>query len=243
MTRVVMGLLGSGEFDPWSVPVERRLLARSRNPGGLALILPTAAAHEGGDSFQRWGSKGLEHFGLLDVRAEVVPLRTRGDADRDDVAIRLDDAALVYFSGGNPARLAAALRGSAFWERLRAAMREGLPYAGCSAGVAALTDRTYDSDTESFETMWQPGLGFVRRMLFGPHWDIVDTWVAGARNFIVASVEDGEVFVGLDEDTAMVGDGGTWDVLGRGRIHVLREGSWTSFGDGDAFELALELDL
>lgn len=243
MSGLVMGLLGSGEFDPWSAPVDRWLLERSRNPQGVALVLPTAAAHEGEDSFRRWGDKGLRHYASLELAAEVVPIRVREDADREDLVGRLDDASLVFFSGGNPSRMARALEGSAFWTRLLQAMSDGLPYAGCSAGVASLTTKTYDSDTQSFDEMWQPGLGLVRRMLFGPHWDIVDTWVPGAKDFIVASVEDGDTFVGLDEDTAMVGDGQAWNVIGRQQIHVLREGDWTSHAEGAAFALPFELDL
>jgi cyanophycinase len=240
---VSIALLGSGEFDPWSEPVERWLLERSSRPDGVALVLPTAAAHEGEDSFQRWGSKGLEHFASLEIPAEVVPLRRREDADREELVARLDEASLVFFSGGNPRRLAVALDGSAFWTRLRQRMTEGMPYAGCSAGVASLTEKTYDSDTQDLEQIWKPGLGLVRRMLFGPHWDIVDTWIPGAREFIVSSNDPAYGFVGLDEDTAIVGDGRSWDVIGRQRIHVLTDGTWTSFGAGDRFELPFDLAL
>ena len=241
MTDVVMALLGSGEFDPWSEPVERWLLERSRRPDGVALVLPTAAAHEGEASFQAGGSKGLEHFASIGVPADVVPLRTREDADRDEVVSRLDDASLVFFSGGNPARLATALAGSAFWDRLRTLMADGLPYAGCSAGVAVLTSKTFDSDAAGPDGMWKPGLGYARGVLFGPHWDIVDTWIPGATAFIVASVDPGDAFIGLDEETAIVGDGVSWSVMGRQRIHVLEDGGWRSFAAGDTFELPLDL--
>lgn len=242
MSGISMALLGSGEFDPWSEPVDRWIVERSRNPGGNALIVPTAAAHEGEASFTSWGAKGLDHYGSLGLLAEVLPLRTREDAHREDVVRRLDDASVVFFSGGNPARLADVLRGTPFWTALTVALREGLPYAGCSAGVACLTESTYDSDTQDFDELWKPGLGFVRNAVFGPHWDIVDTWVPGASAFIVGSVRDGQVFIGLDEETAIVGDGREWTVLGLRGIHLLRDGAWTTFRDGDAFELELPLD-
>ncbi|HSJ50135.1 MAG TPA: Type 1 glutamine amidotransferase-like domain-containing protein, partial [Actinomycetota bacterium] len=127
MTGVSMALLGSGEFEPWSERVDRWLLERSPYPGGPVLIAPTAAAHEGEESFAAGGAKGVGHFAALGVRAEVLPLRTRDDAHRDDVVARLDDAALVYFSGGNPARLAEVLAGSPFWDRLCRGLAEGLP--------------------------------------------------------------------------------------------------------------------
>jgi cyanophycinase len=234
-------LLGSGEFEPWSEAVDRWALERSRSPDGVVLVVPTAAAHEGEASFAAWGAKGLEHFARLGIHAEVLPLRTRDDAEDDAVVGRLDGAALVYFSGGNPARLAAVLDGSRFWADLTDAHRDGLPYVGCSAGVAVLPPRTFDSDTQSFETMWQPGLGYVRGVLFGPHWDIVDTWVAGASTFIVDSVAPGEVFVGLDEDTAILGDGRAWSVAGRQGVHVLVDGAWSSYREGDRFDLDLAI--
>ncbi len=241
MTEPVLGFLGSGEFDPWSEPIERWLLARSRNPDGPVLVSPAAAAHEGEGIFDMWANKGLEHYRSLGIAAEVLPLKTREDASDDGLARRLDDASMIFFSGGNPARLAAILDGTPFWRALTRAMRTGLPYAGCSAGVACLTETTYDSDTTDTDSIWAPGLGHLRDALFGPHWDIVDTWVAGATEFIVASVRPGQAFVGLDEETAIVGDGERWEVIGRSKVHVLRDGAWARFVDGDTFELSLPM--
>ena len=241
MTEPVLAFLGSGEFDPWSEPIERWLLARSRNPDGPVLVAPAAAAHEGDETFDHWANKGLEHYRSLEIAAEVLPLKTREDAADDRLVRRLDDASMIFFSGGNPARLAAILVGTPFWRALASAMRERLPYAGCSAGVACLTETTYDSDVTDTDSIWAPGLGHVRDTLFGPHWDIVDTWVPGATEFIVGSVRPGQAFVGLDEETAIIGDGERWEVIGRSKIHVLRDGVWATFAGGDLFELAMPL--
>jgi hypothetical protein len=54
-------------------------------------------------------------------------------------------------------------------------------------------------------------------------------------------VEPGDTFIGLDEDTAMVGDGRSWEVIGRAKVHVLREGEWTRYAEGDEIELSLPL--
>lgn len=239
-----LALLGAGEFDPWSEVVDRALLERSRNPEGTVLVIPTASAHEGEATFQGWGNKGLEHYRSIGLPAEFLELRTREDADDERFVRALDGAAFAFFSGGNPARLVRALDGSAFWAALQDAMRDGLPYAGCSAGVVALTDRSLDSEVARFtDEMWAPGLGLVRGVSFGPHWDMVDSWFPGATDFILASVPDGEAFVGLDEDTAIVGDGSTWEVLGRQQVHVRRDGAWSRCRHGDTLELPVELAL
>lgn len=232
-------LLGSGEFQPWSEAVDRWLLGRADGDGSV-LILPTAAAPEGQAVFDDWGAKGLQHFGGFGVSAEVLPLKGRADAEDPWLVERLDRASVVYVSGGNPAYLAATLGGTPFWSRLLERLGEGIGYAGCSAGVAVLTERTFDSEQDSLEDVYRPGLGYFRRAVLAPHWDIVDTWVEGAGEFIVGSVPDGYVFVGLDEDTAMLGDGTEWEVAGKSGIHVLRDGEWATYRNGDRFELALE---
>ena len=233
-------LLGSGEFQPWSEPVDRRLLEEADGDGRV-LILPTASAPEGKDVFERWGSLGLAHFARLEVPAEVLPLKTRDDASRDELIERLEDASVIFFSGGNPARLTQVVLGTPFWDALQGAILDGLPYAGCSAGVACLTELTYDSDTQDLDSVWAPGINYVRNALFAPHWDIVDSWIPGATEFISGSVKAGQTFIALDEETAMVGDGRSWRVMGSAKIHVLRDGEWTRYADGDAFELPLEI--
>jgi cyanophycinase len=240
MSGRAFAFLGSGEFEPWTAEVDRRLLA-SADGDGRVVIAPTASAAEGDEVFDSWASKGLEHYARLGMPAVVAPVKTREDAERDDVVEMLAAASVVFFSGGNPWYLAETLRGTAFCRTLYERLDDGLAYAGCSAGVACLTETTYDSATDDMEEIWKPGLGYVRRTLFGPHWDMLDTWVPGARDAIVASTPDGGTLVAIDEDTAMVGDGERWEVLGRQRVHVLRDGAWSEHEPGSSFELPLEL--
>jgi cyanophycinase len=219
---------------------DRYLLERASGDGRV-VILPTASAHEGGEVFDRWGRKGLDHYARLGVEAEVLAVRTRADAERDDLARRLAEASVVYLSGGNPARLAATLQGTRVYRAILEGLARGMGYAGCSAGVACLTETTFDSDADDLASIFRPGLGLVRSTVFGPHWDIVDTWVPGASAFIVSSVPDGGVVVGIDEDTAMLGDGDRWEVRGRGGVHVHRDGTAATHAAGETFELALAI--
>lgn len=235
---MIFALLGSGEFEPWSAVVDEWVLSRAEGDGRV-LILPTASANEGDDVFGSWASKGVQHFDSTSIESEVVGLKTRADADKPELVARLEGASVAYFSGGNPWYLAETLRDTAFLRALIARMNDGLAYVGCSAGVACLTEMTYDSDTDDFEQVFKPGLGFVRDILFGPHWDMVDTWIPGATEFIVGAVPNGSAFVGIDEDTAIVGDGFGWSVLGRQSVHVRRGGEWERYTEGGGFELDL----
>jgi cyanophycinase len=232
--------LGSGEFEPWTAEVDRRLLQRADGDGRV-LVVPAASAAEGDEVFDSWADKGLAHYERTGVPAAVAPIKTRQDAEREDVVEMLASASMVFFSGGNPWYLAETLRGTAFCRTLYERLDDGLAYAGCSAGVACLTETTYDSDTDDPQEIWKPGLGYVRRTLFGPHWDVLDNWVPGAREMIAASVPEGGTLVAIDEDTAMVGDGRAWEVVGRQGVHVLRDGAWSEHSTGAAFELPLDL--
>jgi cyanophycinase len=231
-------LLGSGEFQAWSEPVDRRLVAEADGDGRV-LILPTASAPEGKDVFERWGSLGLAHFSRLDIPAEVLDLKGREDTDDRRLIERLDGASAVYVSGGNPAYLSTVLTESDFLVALLKHLDRGMAYAGCSAGVACLNEITFDSDTIVMEEVFRRGLGLVPRTVFTPHWDMVDTWIPGATEFLVTSAPEGYTFIGMDEDTAMVGDGSSWEVLGKSGIHVRKGDTWATYRDGDRFELAL----
>jgi hypothetical protein len=130
MNGVTMALLGAGEFDPWSEPVERWVLERSRNPQGPVLVAPTAAAHEGDESFEGWSTKALDHYASIGVRAEVLPLNE--DAHSDDPC-RLDDA----LNGLSRQPGAADRDGERhlFWESLTTAMRDGLRTRAAAPGL------------------------------------------------------------------------------------------------------------
>jgi cyanophycinase len=230
--------LGSGEFEAWHDDVDRWLLDRAKGDGSV-VVAPTASAPEGDEVFASWATKGLEHYRRLGVDARVLPVKIRGDASDDQALAMVRDASMIFFSGGNPWHLARVLEDTPLWRLLVERLDTGLAYAGCSAGVAFLTEKTYDSDTVDFDDVFKPGLGYVPNTLFAPHWDIVDGWVPGARAGITAAAPAGGVLVALDEDTAMLGDGAAWSVSGRQGIHVLRDGTWASYVGGDTFDLPL----
>ncbi|MGZ5288789.1 MAG: Type 1 glutamine amidotransferase-like domain-containing protein [Actinomycetota bacterium] len=239
MTRA-FALLGSGEFDPWTSSIDRWLLGRDGARDGPVLILPTASAAEGDDVFDMWARKGLDHYDRHAIDARVLPLKTRDDAQRDDLVVALEDASVAFFSGGNPAYLSAVLVGTPFWSALLAAMDDGLAYAGCSAGVACLGDIAPDSAREEFdETFWQPGLKLFPGFWFGPHWDALDGFAPGLTDFIVSEVPPGATLVGIDENTALVGDGRRWDIVGVGGTHILIDGEWAHHEPGGSLDLAL----
>jgi cyanophycinase len=239
-----IALLGSGEFEPWTEDVDRWLLGRATGDGTV-LILPAASAPEGDGVFDMWANMGLAHYGRLGIPADVIPLKTRRDAERPEFTEPLSSASMVYFSGGNPAYLAGILIGTPFWSEVLAGMRRGMAYTGCSAGVASLGEVAVDTAVQNFTSkeIWKPGLRMFPGMQFGPHWDALDTYVPGLRRLFIDAVPQDWRLLGIDEHTAVMGDGSEWRVIGSGGAHLRDEGAWRQFAAGEGFTESVEIAL
>lgn len=233
------GLLGSGEFQPWSRAVDDWLLARTTGDGRV-LILPTASAPEGDEVFASWADSGMRHFAEAGIAAEVLDVRDRTDAEDAGMVERVRGASVVYASGGNPAYLAASLANSGLWRAVLAGLDRGMGYIGCSAGAACLGRRAPDSTVDSLgPELWAAGLGYFSRTWFGPHWDVLERFLPGIVEHLEQVVPVGDLLMGLDEQTAVVGDGEHWQVLGRGNVHLRLAGSWRQYGAGDDLVVSL----
>jgi cyanophycinase len=220
--------MGSGEFEPWSSEVER--VALDGRPSSVA-ILPTASAPEGDAVFDRWGGMGLVHYRELGVDARVIQLKRREDAEREDVAGQIADVGMVFFSGGNPRYLADTLVGTRFWRALASSLDRGAVFAGCSAG-AMVAGRVAHGQPR-FGATWSAGLGLVSAGSFGAHWDKM-RFIPGMPAFVRWRAKGGW-FAGLDERTAILGDGQEWRVYGLGAVSLHLDGSMRRIGAGKTF--------
>ena len=85
---------------------------------------------------------------------------------------------------------------------------------------------------------WRHGLGLVKNTTFGPHWDMLESYIPGLQAFILENVPADQMFIGLDERTAMAGDGEEWQVFGNAGVHVRTGGEWVTFRAGDTFTMS-----
>jgi cyanophycinase len=224
-------LLGSGEFEAWTHDVERTVMTGATGDGSVA-ILPTASATEGDAVFDRWANMGLAHYAEAGVPAEVLPVKTREDAAREDLAARVESASLIYFSGGKPTHLAEVLHETPLLAAILRAMDRGAAWAGCSAG-AMVVGRAREGGTGGMA--WRFGLGLVPHVAFGVHWDRVRR-IPGAAWWMSSRLPDDTWFVGIDERTAIVGDGSRWTVHGLGSVTVRHDGTTETRDVGEVFE-------
>lgn len=233
----LIALVGAGEYLPVMNDVDRFLLDSVKTGGGAPRVvcLPTAAGQEGDESVGRWSRMGVEHFGALGADVQALPIIDRASADDPQYESMLEAADLIYFSGGNPAYLFTTMNGSRAWAAAQKAWARGAVYAGCSAGAMILAKRIPNFRKAGMATL--DGFGAVPADYVMPHFDH-----AGPFRFLVdllrRQLKDGQLMLGVDEDTALVGElGGEWKVMGKSKVHYLTRKNSTVYSAGETVPL------
>jgi cyanophycinase-like exopeptidase len=231
-----IALVGSGEFLPAMAEIDAGLLAATGRRRPRVAILPTASWPDGEDVFRRWAEMGVEHFTALGAEVEPVLVRDRFDADDAAHVQAIGEADLVYLSGGKPGHLTRSIVGSPVGDALLAAHARGATLAGCSAGAMTLATRHWDTRRRRlfWPLGWRNGLGLVPGATVIPHYDAFPEPVSA---MIVLQAPRGLVALGVDEETALIGRDGAWQVQGQGRVTVWRGRHRTRYRRGEVFRL------
>ena len=228
--------MGAGEFLPTMSEFDASLLAATGRVRPRVAILPTASYPDGEVVFQRWAAMGVSHFAALGAEVEPVLVRDRTAADDPAAAQAVGEADLVYLSGGKPAHLLGALAGTAVGRALADAHDRGAALVGCSAGAMALASHAFDFRVKlmPFPLRWGDGLGFAGGLSVVPHYD---AWPEPFSALIAFQAPRGSVVLGIDEDTAVVGHDGGWQVHGASRVTVWRGRRRERFRAGEVFRV------
>jgi len=230
----LIALLGSGEYLPVMRDVDRHLLANCGAEGRAPRVvcLPTAAGQEGETSWQRWNHMGCEHFRGLNAEVTALPIIDRRSADDEQYIETIFNADLIYFSGGDPLYLYKTMRGSKTWAAAQKAWERGAIYAGCSAGAMILGGRMPDLPTAGLRRV--SAFGVIPASMVLPHFDRLPIWAPMMLSMLRKRMKDNEFFIGIDEDTALVGKpGGDWCVHGRLKVHIISKKETKSYVVGE----------
>jgi cyanophycinase len=232
----LINLVGSGEYLPVMNDTDRYLLD-SLNLNGRkprVVCLPTAAGREGDGSVNRWLSMGVQHFRALGADVHPVRIINRATADDPQWELLLENADLIYFSGGDPGYLYETMKDSCAWKAAQRAWERGAIYAGCSAGAMVLGKRM-----PSFRlTGTQEGFGVVPAMYIVPHFDAIPGIWKPIVFGLQRKLKNGERMIGVDEDTALIGKlGGEWTVKGKSNVHVFTHDGKKSYTNGQTLTL------
>jgi cyanophycinase-like exopeptidase len=195
-----IALVGSGEYLPVMQDIEAWLL---EDRPKKFVQLATAASLEGERSLNKWHTLGRESAERLGAEQVVLDIRTRADAELDHNVAALEDAGLIYLSGGNPGHLARTLRGTKVWKAIRNQWSAGASIAGCSAGAMALCH--YVPEFRHPKSGGEDGLGLIMNARVIPHFDRYSRFIP---DFVLKPLlVGGEFVIGIDENTALISDG------------------------------------
>lgn len=226
-----VALVGSGEFLPPILPLDRKLLAHIQGTPRV-VVLPTASAPDGAGVPERWAKMGVEHFGTLGAQVEAVMLLTREDAQKSELVEQITQANFVYFSGGKPRYLLETLRGTPAWEAITNIHQLGGVVAGCSAGAMVMGAALFD-----FPKFWhtQPALGLAPGLLIIPHFDELPKAMLATLNH----KQQETTVVGVDGSTGLIGHTGGWTVYGKGGVTVFEAQGRVRYIEGEQVRLKL----
>jgi cyanophycinase len=236
----LIALLGSGEYLPVMDDVDRYLLAncgadvKARKP--RVVCLPTAAGQEGEKSISRWSKMGLEHFTQLGVDVQALPVIDAESANDLNHATAVGDADLIYFSGGSPSYLYRTMKDSLVWQAAQKAWARGAVYAGCSAGAMILGREMPDFRAAGIRSTAAFGILPIASVM--PHFNAIPLFGKPLVATLRRRLLDGEIMIGIDEDTAVVGKlNEEWTVLGKSKVHVFTKDDSQSYIAGEKFSL------
>jgi cyanophycinase len=224
-----LALVGGDELNPGNEPQDELLSAATG--GGPAYVLATAAARHRPELAVRHAHAWFSRFGL-DVKE--LPARTRTQTKDPEVVRMASEGRFFYLVGGDPGITVDLLSGSPLWDAIVAAWRGGSALGGSSAGAMAmgswsLIKGRFKGDVER---RFKDALGLVPDVAVAPHFETFGhRWVASALR-----ERSDAVLLGIDERTAAVWDDGAWRVMGPGTVTVIRSGTNTTFGSGQAIE-------
>jgi cyanophycinase len=232
----LINLVGSGEYLPVMKDVDCYLLESLHLSGRKPHVacLPTAAGREGDSSVNRWLTMGVQHFQDLGAEVSAVRIIDRASADDPRWEPILENADLIYFSGGDPGYLYQTMKDSRAWSAAKRAWERGAIYAGCSAGAMILGRRM-----PSFRLAGtQDGFGVVPANFIIPHFDAIPGIWKPIVFGLQRQLKKGDRMIGVDENTALIGKlGSEWAVMGKGKVHVFARSGKTSYTNGQTLML------
>ena len=233
-----LALVGSGEYLPQMKEFEQSLindgLANNKKP--IYIQIPTAAARESKNRINYWRSLGQAAAKSLGVTQDFLPIFTREDANNLQLLKNVDDAALIYLSGGDPHYLAQTLRDTLLWDLILKNWQSGGSLAGCSAGAMAFSG--YVPHFRLSRAQPTQGFGLLKEVRVIPHFDKFFKWIPDSAAKHLLDLPGDSTLIGIDEDTSVVKRANQdWQVWGKGKLHLLKGQRPGQFGAGEFVNL------
>ena len=214
-----IALVGSGEYSLAMQELETQLLHRAISQGKKYTFvqIPTASSHEGDSSREKWKRLGQEQSDRIGSECIYLPIHEREDAFNPEFVDLITDAGLIYFSGGDPHRVAEIYKDSPVWDAIVEQWQSGTSLAGCSAGAMAFGGTIMGLRRNHHSS----GLALLPDIEVIPHYDKMLGWLPDRVATFILRSDTTSTLLGIDENTALVYTD-AWRKFGHGKVHLLR---------------------
>jgi cyanophycinase len=228
----MLALVGSGEYLPPMQPVDRYLLDQVKGSPRV-VCLPTAAGTEGAERINYWSQLGSGYFTRLGAQVEALAVIDPPSANDPTLAERIHQANFVYLSGGKPDYLYRTLVDSLAWSAILEVLDQGGVLAGCSAGAMIMGERM-----PGFPGL-KPAFGLLKRVVIMPHFDEIPRTLVNGLKLLIS---DDLRLLGIEGNTALVGNDEEYQVVGSGGVVVWNKKQQKRFTHGQPVNLHFSFD-
>lgn len=187
---------------------------------GGKLVIATVASHQPDGYFDAY-QKAFGALGLTDLVELYV--HERGETLEPEAQALFADAAGIFFTGGDQLRISSQIGDTPVERMVRDIHRRGGVVAGTSAGASVMSETMLVKGTSSEshrigDLHMAPGLGLVRDAIIDQHFA-----ERGRFGRLLGAVAQNPrvLGIGIDEDTAIVLEGGVFAVLGAGAVYIV----------------------
>lgn len=221
----LIALVGGDEFRRYCVDMDLELLAATSKEQARVVVLPTAAVN----GPVKAAHDGVTHFSALGGNGQPLMILDREQANDQELVKRLSGADIIYFTGGNPNHLLETLQDSQLLSAILEAVDGGAIVAGSSAGAMVMGSVMRRPRADE----WIPGLEIAKGICVLPHHERSNPEQVAEQ--IHDRLSESLTILGIDAQTACVGNSGNWRVTGNGRVTVYRQGGWQQRQAGETF--------
>jgi cyanophycinase-like exopeptidase len=230
-----VALIATGAFSASMAELDRELLASTGSRRPRVAILATAI--DGGDAEQvvRTVDVGQQLFTSLGAEVEPVLLQPSA-TDGDEPLHAVGEADLVYLVDARSGPLCTLLTRTPLGDALREANLRGAVLVGCSGGAGALAARqpALRGRVLPWPLRWRPALGILEDAAVVTGYD---RWPEPLVAMLALQAPRGTTLLGIDEEAAVVGREGAWQVHGPARVTVWHGRHRRRYRRGDIFRL------
>jgi len=227
-TRAAKGklfIIGGGERT--DELINRLIIEAKLREKGYIIILPMAS--EEPDSAIIWSAGQFTRNGVTRIVGFNLPAGKPVPQSKID---SLENAALIYISGGDQLRFMKTITGTPIFTAIHKAYQNGSVIAGTSAGAAVMSskmitgnERRYPEYHETFRHIesenieFDNGLGLLKDAVIDQHF----VFRSRQNRLLTAIIENPDLpGIGIDESTAILVEGNKAEVVGESQVLVFR---------------------